>query len=110
MTTDTNHDPEIPEGRRSAPTCAEPPSEVLMSLTGFDEIAITAHFGRTIGSMREEDAITTGRALAFVHFRRTGQRDKDAHEASMSLTMREVVEFFAPEPPPLSAEGNAPSA
>lgn len=108
MTTDTTA-PEIPEGRTSAPVSALPPSEVLMSLNGFDEIAIAIRYGKTIGEMREADAITTGRALAFVHYRRDGMKDEAAYEASMTLTMREVVEFFAPEPKPAqaaSAEGN----
>lgn len=101
--------PEIPEGRHSAPVCQIPPGEFLMSLNGFDEIAIASHYGQKIGDMREADVITTGRALAFVHMRRQGQRDKEAHEASMTLTMREVVEYFAPEPKP-DAEGNAEGA
>jgi len=100
---------EIPEGRHAAPVCPMPPSEILMSLNGFDEIAIASHYGQKIGDMREADVITTGRALAFVWFRRQGQRDKEAHESSMALTMRQVVEFFAPEVKP-DAEGNAESA
>ena len=94
MTTDTTH--EIPEGRTTAPVSTMPPSEVLMSLNGFDEIAIAARFGEKIGNLRE-DPITCGRALAFVHYRRAGQKDQEAHEAAMTLTMRQVVEFFAPE-------------
>lgn len=119
MTTDTAptwtpaNNPEIPEGRSTAPTSTLPPSEVLMSLNGFDEIAIAANFGEKIGDLRE-DAITCGRALAFVHFRRAGQKDKEAHTAALTLTMREVVEFFAPEPKgddaDASAEGNDESA
>ena len=109
MTTDTTH--EIPEGRTSAPVSTLPPSEVLMSLTGFDEIAIAARFGEKIGALRD-DPITCGRALAFVHYRRQGERDAEAHTTAMNLTMREVVEFFAPEvdDPEASAEGNEPSA
>lgn len=119
MTTDTTptwtaaNNPEIPEGRTAAPTSTLPPSEVLMSLNGFDEIAIAANFGEKIGALRD-DPITCGRALAFVHFRRAGQKDKEAHTAAQTLTMREVVEFFAPEPEDddaaASAEGNAESA
>lgn len=95
---------EIPEGRHAAPVCPMPPSEILMSLNGFDEIAIAARFGQKINDMRESDAVTTGRALAFVWYRRQGQRDDVAYESSMTLTLRGVVEFFAPEA--ASAEGN----
>ena len=112
MTTDTTH--EIPEGRTAAPTSALPPSEVLMSLNGFDEIAIAAQFGEKIGDLRH-DPITCGRALAFVHYRRDGQNDRDAFKAAQTLTMRQVTEFFAPEAQDpdeaaASAEGNAESA
>lgn len=95
--------PEIPDGRHMAPVSSLPPSEALMSLTGFDEIAIAARFGASISALRD-DPIAAGRALAFVHYRRAGQNDVDAHNAALSLTLREVSEFHAPEPP--SAEGN----
>lgn len=111
MTTDTTH--EIPEGRTTAPTSPLPPSEVLMSLNGFDEIAIAARFGEKIGELRN-DPITCGRALAFVHYRRNGQNDPDAFTACQTLTMRQVTEFFAPEAKDdddtASAEGNDASA
>jgi len=111
MTTDTTH--EIPEGRTTAPVSSLPPSEVLMSLNGFDEIAIAARFGEKIGELRNEP-ITCGRALAFVHYRRQGQNDGDAFTAAQTLTMREVTEFFAPEAKgddaAASAEGNDASA
>jgi hypothetical protein len=73
---------------------------MLMSLNGFDEIAIAAHFGQKIADMRDEDAITTGRALAFVHLRRSGSHgtDRDAHTAALHLTMQEVMDYFTPEP------------
>jgi hypothetical protein len=83
-----------------APTyaCDMPPSRMIMSLTGFDEIAIAVRFGQKIGELRE-DAVTAGRAMAFVHKRRLGAKDGEAYEAAMTLTMQEVVDYFAPEPP-----------
>ena len=109
MTTDTTTTTtdEIPEGRSMAPVSPLPPSELLMSLTGFDEIAIAAKFGEKITTLRE-DAIAAGRALAFVHYRRAGKNDVDAHHAALTLTLREVSEFFTPEPnaDAASAEGN----
>lgn len=104
------HPTAIPEGRHMAPTAPLSPSEFLMSLNGFDEIAIAARFGTTLGALRREDEITAGRALAFVHFRRCGQNDVDAHQAALMLTLREVVEFFPPEPTAEDAEGNAARA
>ena len=81
-------------------TATVPPGQYLMSLTGFDEIAIAANFGQKVTSLRQEDAVTVGRALAFVHYRREeGGRlhDKEAHDKAMGLTMQQVVDFFPPE-------------
>jgi hypothetical protein len=40
--------------------------EVFDSLTGFDEIAIAQHFGRTVSDLAQSDASMFGRALVFV--------------------------------------------
>lgn len=92
-------------------TCETPPSTFLLSLNGFDEIAITKHFGARITELQDEP-ITGGRALVFIHKRRTGSPDAAAFEACMGLTMQQVMDYFHPEPPKAdaSAEGNAPSA
>ena len=89
--------------------CETPPSVFLMSLNGFDEIAIASRYGAPILALRD-DPIAGGRALAFVHMRRTGSTDTIAYEASMNLTMQEVMTYFAPEPKPTSAEGNDSTA
>lgn len=114
MTTDTDTPREIAFERRSDPIATLPPSEFLMGLNGFDEIAIAARFGEKVGALRN-DPIALGRALAFIHYRRDGLNDAAAHEAALTLTLREVVEFFPPEAEddddqaddPASAEGNA---
>lgn len=98
---------QIPEGRHMVPIAALPPSEFLMSLNGFDEIAIAARFGTSITALRN-DPIAAGRAMAFVHYRRAGANDHDAHQSALGLTLREVSEFFQPEP--VSAEGNDDAA
>ena len=69
--------------------------EVLDSLTGFDEIAIAQHFGRTVGEMAEKDQSMFGRSLIFVVKRREGVNDDDARNAALSLTMKEYVSYFA---------------
>lgn len=81
-----------------APVATQPPSKYLMSLTGFDEIAIAMHFGQKVTALRQEDAVTLGRALAFVHYRRNdGDNDKEAHRRAMELSMQAVVDFFPRE-------------
>lgn len=100
---------QIPEGRHMVPIAPLTPSDFLMSLNGFDEIAIAARFGTPLTALRR-DPIAAGRAMAFVHYRRAGQNDHDAHHSALSLTLREVSEFFQPEPEAEDAEGNADGA
>lgn len=102
--------PEIPEGRHMAPIASLPPSEFLMSLTGFDEIAIATRFGEPVTKIQNTDAMKAGRALAFTHYRRAGMNDHEAYNAALALTMGEVTEFFPPEPVVASAEGNGVGA
>ncbi len=120
MTTDTAepnvYDPE--PDRESPPVVDLPPSKYLFTLTGFDEIAIAARFGEKLSAIRASDGLTLGRALAFVEYRRQGLNDKEAHDACLGLTLRQVVDYFPPEPKAepvdladdASAEGNAPSS
>lgn len=70
--------------------------EVLESLTGFDEVAIGKWF-EDIGSLVESGGSMLGRSLVFVMKRREGATDVDAHNAAMSLTLRELNDYFADE-------------
>jgi hypothetical protein len=94
--------------------CPHTAGDLFMSLNGFDEIAVVSRFGATIPELRA-DAITLGRALAFVHFRRRAQgqpgADESAYQSAMALTIQQVShEFFQPEPEQADAEasGEAP--
>jgi len=90
--------------------------EVFDSITGFDEIAITTHFGHTLGELTVTDSSMFVRALIFVVKRREGLDDVKAREAALALTLKECnEEFFAeqseeeagkdeqPEQPPASS-------
>ena len=70
--------------------------ETLESLTGFDEIAIAKWFD-DIATLESNGGSMIGRALVFVTERRGGATDVDAHAAAMSMTLREVNDFFADE-------------
>lgn len=73
--------------------------EFLESLNGFDEIAISQRFGKTVTALANEgDQMTLARALVFVAKRRDGLNDGDSYQACMTLTLREVNEYFAVEP------------
>lgn len=107
MLTETNNnhpagvaelDPGTVPSEQRQHVASAPPSKYLMSLTGFDEIAIASHFGMKVTALRQDDAVTLGRALAFIHYRRNdGMADKPAFDQCMNLTMQQVVDFFPPE-------------
>lgn len=103
----TTYDPETE--RETPPVTDLTTTRYLMSLTGFDEIAVAARFGEKLQTIRA-DGINLGRALVFVDYRRQGLNDKDAHDAALGLTIRQVLDYFPPEPKdddtPASAEGN----
>lgn len=89
-------------------------SELLDSLTGFDEIAIEKAFGKTLDEMGQRDL---ARALIFVKERRFNNLpDAKAREVAMSLPMGQLDDQFAPsenEPmpeEPVTAEGEGDSA
>lgn len=65
------------------------------SVTGFDEIAIAQHFGRTVSELAEKDASMFGRALVFVLKRRDGATDDEARTAALEMTFGEFQKFFA---------------
>lgn len=77
-------------------------SEVFESLTGFDEVAIAKTFGvnpNDYDSDGNSKLVGTllGRALVFVHECREGKNEHDAYTQSMSLSQKELIDYFAPE-------------
>lgn len=78
--------------------------EVMGSITGYDEIAISRAFKTDIGDMREK-GFTFLRALVFVHQRRQGKKDAEAYQHAMELPMRALTEdYFEPEPDDLDPD------
>ncbi|MBS2939590.1 hypothetical protein KDN32_17765 [Nocardioides sp. J2M5] len=84
------------------------PNDMFESLTGFDEIAIAAHFGDKITNLHA-DPFAFLRALAFVDFRRGGQNDKDAYQSAMALTISATQNYFTEDETEDEA-GKEPSA
>ncbi|NGN92646.1 hypothetical protein G5C66_07830 [Nocardioides sp. KC13] len=66
--------------------------EVFESLNGFDEIAIEKAFGE-ITSLKDKPMMFL-RALLFTEHRREGKTDKEAKQAAMDATMRELTDYF----------------
>lgn len=73
-------------------------TEISESLTGYDEIAIESNFGLNVYGGDEGKSMVLMRAMAFVHFLREGMKNSEAKNAAMSLTAKQVSEFFAEEP------------
>jgi hypothetical protein len=71
--------------------------EVSDSLTGFDEAAVTQHFGRPVSDLMDKDSSMWARSLVFVLLRRDGASDDDARNAVMAMTIKDVSGFFADE-------------
>lgn len=71
-------------------------SEVVYSLTGFDQLAIAKAFGCSFDDL---DAGLTTYALVFVLNRRDGMKDRDAYDTAMHLPMRAVTDRFEDESP-----------
>lgn len=85
MTTPTKPKPELTS------------TDVLESLTGFDELAIAQAFGKPL-----EELINTtsmfGRALVFALKRREGMKDPEARKHVMELRIGEIDAHFKPDP------------
>jgi hypothetical protein len=79
------------EGKQAGQTS----TEVFESLTGFEEQAIVEFFGRTIGDLANADESMWHRALIFTVKRREGLADVDAHDAAMTLTLKDNITFFS---------------
>lgn len=79
-----------------APTGSElTTQEVLESLTGYEELGIREAFGAPVQKfIGEGDVFTYHRALIFVLRKREGMSHAQALKASLSLTVKTVVDYF----------------
>jgi len=89
------------------PQISQTAEEVFDSLTGFDEIAITQQFGRTVADLAQNDATMFARTLIFVVNRRDGISDDEARNGALGLTMKEFSTYFA-EPSEEESEKDEP--
>lgn len=77
-------------------TAQESFDEHLDSLTGYEELAISSRFGFDIVTLLQRAPSMAGRALIFTAKARDGEAEA-AYKAAMSLPMREVDGYFAPD-------------
>lgn len=94
-------------------------NDMFESLTGFDEIAIAAHFGRKVTALAADaqkdaenpDPFTFLRALIFVDKKRTeGLNDPDAYKTTQGLTLADVQSYFGDDEDEAAEPGKEPSA
>lgn len=69
-------------------------NDLLDSLTGFEELAISERFGFDITTLLDRSATMAGRALVFTEKTRSGQKPGDAYKGAMSMTVRAVNDHF----------------
>lgn len=81
-------------------TCDLTPEEMFESFTGFDEIAVAKAFDADVTALRKKP-LTFMRALVFVDQRRAGLNDQEAHHAALSLTLRQVDDYFTEDTEPM---------
>lgn len=73
--------------------------ELSETLNGYDQIAIRSRFHERFDQLAE-DPIMFARAMYFIHLRRENfkaegkHKDAEAHEAAMSMSMKDVNELF----------------
>lgn len=79
-------------------TCDIDGGEFFLSLTGYDEIAISKAFDADVQQLRTEP-FRFLRALVFVHQRREGLKDREAYVAAQELPIGQLQDYFAEEPP-----------
>lgn len=72
------------------------PDEVIDSLTGHDELAISQHFGETIGELVRNQSMLR-RVCVFVLKRREGLNDDDARNFAMDLPLGQAFAWFGQE-------------
>jgi len=71
--------------------------EMAESLTGFEELAISKHFGKD--EFTELPGTMAGRAMVFIALRREGKTDKDAYDECMAMTLKQCGTYFAEAEP-----------
>lgn len=72
------------------------PDEIIDSLTGHDEMELSAQFGATIGQLVSNQSMLR-RACVFIVKRREGLNDDDARNFALGMILKDVLEFFASE-------------
>lgn len=72
-------------------------TDVLLSVNGYDEIAIASYFNAELTELQDKP-LRAIRAMVFIAERRGGANDKDAYKAAMTLTQAEAAAYFPDDP------------
>jgi hypothetical protein len=69
-------------------------SDMVGSLTGYEEVAIEERFGQPVGHLMRAALTKAGRALIFIDEQRKGAKAPAAYKAAMELRLEQVNERF----------------
>lgn len=70
-------------------------TELVETMTGREELAVSQYFGRTLSDLSENDASMFGRALIFVAKLRDGLDTVAAGDFALDLMFKDTNTFFA---------------
>lgn len=84
--------------------------EIIESLTGHDELAIHAAFGKDITELAQTHRTLFIRAaIAIDHSRSTGQHLRVGHKFAMDLPMGQATKYFAEDTDAVAEEPDSES-
>lgn len=72
--------------------------EVVQNLVGLDEVAISKHFGADWSVLAQQHPSMFTRALVMVDKTHNGSTPQQAKAEAMAMTIRDLNEYFEPEP------------
>lgn len=72
-------------------------SDMVGSLTGYEEVAIEERFGEPVGRLMRAALTKAGRALIFIEEQRKGAKPADAYKTAMGMRLTDVNDCFFDE-------------
>lgn len=72
-------------------------TDVYKAMIRIDRLAVAKYFDAPIEDLMETHEIDGITALAFVHMRREGMKDREAYNAAANLSNEDLWAYFAPD-------------
>lgn len=74
--------------------------EMFESLTGYEEVGVSQHFGAEIGSLAGSKPTMFLRSMVFTHLVREGKTAKEAKAEVMGMPLKACNDYFAEDDEP----------